>query len=114
MASDKRVVINETVESVLTGKPPHKTITSCYTLEEYNEMHVFLPVDVIEDVVKSIAQKCLGSLGHGGTESEALQGWPSKFRKDIKILCTRVKILLAGCPIRARPWHPTVNLCLSA
>ena len=52
MALDKRGVINETVESILTGKHPHKKITSCSTLEAYNEMPVFLPVDITEDVVE--------------------------------------------------------------
>ena len=60
-------------------KLPH-----CYTLEAYKETHVFIPVDITEDVVDSIAQKILGSAGPGGTDSEALQGWLLKFGDHIK------------------------------
>ena len=48
-------------------------------LEVYNKMPIFIPVDIVEDMVKLVAQKLPGSLGHGSTDSEALQGWILKY-----------------------------------
>ena len=45
----------------------------------------FIPVDITEDVVKSVARKLSGSTGTGGTDLEALQGWLLKFWYDRKI-----------------------------
>ena len=84
MTLDKRGVINETVASVLLGKHPHETITSCSMLEAYYKMLIFLPVDITEYVVKSITREFLGILGPGDMDSESLQRWLSKFRKDSK------------------------------
>ena len=40
----------------------------------YNETPIFIPVDIVEDVVELVAQKLAGSSVPGGTYSEALHG----------------------------------------
>ena len=50
----------------------------------------FIPVDITEDVVKSVAQKLSMSSGTGGMYSEALQGCLRKFGEDSKIIRTSV------------------------
>ena len=60
-------------------------------LEAYNETPIFIPVDIIDDVVKSVARKLSGSLGPGGTDLEALQGWILKSGEGSKRLCTSVE-----------------------
>ena len=64
--------INKNVASVLEGNHLHKTFLSCATLEMYNEPPIFVPVNITEDTVKSVAQKLLEAPGPGGTGSEAL------------------------------------------
>ena len=51
---------------VLAGKYPADTKPHCSTLEAYEEKNVFIPVDITEDVVKSVAWKRFGSAGPGG------------------------------------------------
>ena len=48
----------------------------------YEEAPVFIPVDVTEEALESVAQKKLGSSGPGVTDSEVLQGWLLKFGED--------------------------------
>ena len=38
----------------------------------YNKTSIFIPVNITEEDVESVAQKLLGSSGPGGTDSEAL------------------------------------------
>ena len=59
-------------------------------------MPIFIPVDITEYVVKSVARKLLVSLGPGYTDLEALQGWFLKLGADRKRLCTFLKLLLTG------------------
>ena len=73
LAEDCTGMIKETVISVLEGKHPSKITPSCATLETYEEMPIFIPVDIMEESVESVARKRLGSSGPGGTDSEALQ-----------------------------------------
>ena len=42
-------------------------------------MPIFIPVNITEEAVESVAQKLLGGSGPGGMDSEALQGWLMKF-----------------------------------
>ena len=93
MVSDKTGVINESVTSVLVGKI-HTKIPPCSTLEAYDEMPIFIPVEIMEDLVESIAPKLLGILVPGGTDLEALQGWLLKFGEDRKKLFTSVEIFV--------------------
>ena len=51
LAEDCTGAINKTVASVLEGKHPSKTIPSCDTLEMYEEMPIFIPVDIAEETV---------------------------------------------------------------
>ena len=48
-------------------------------------------MDITEDEVKLVTWKLSGSLGSGGTESEALQGWLLKFGDNSKRLHTSVE-----------------------
>ena len=72
-------------------------------LEAYDEMPIFIPVDIMDDVVKLVTQKLLGSLGPGGTDSEALQGWLIKFGEDIKI-CTSIEIFVNWITNKSPTW----------
>ena len=63
-------------------------------MESYKEMSVFIPVDIMEDVVESAAHKILGSAGPGGMELEALQGWLLKFGDHRKELCISFESLV--------------------
>ena len=83
-------VMEETDETVLTEKhhPPRSTF------EVYNKTLIFIPVDITDDVVESVARKCLGSPVPGGTDSEALHGWLLKFGEDSKMICTSDEIFV--------------------
>ena len=74
MYEDHTETINDTVALVLDGKHPRKKIPSCATLETYKETLIFIPVDIMEEAVESVAQKLLGSSGPEGMDSEALHG----------------------------------------
>ena len=43
--------INETVVSVLEGKHPTETLTSCAMLETYEETPIFIPANITEEAV---------------------------------------------------------------
>ena len=61
-------------------------------LEVYEATLVFfIPVDIMEDVVKSVARKLSGSAGPSGTDSESLQGWPLKFGDHSRNICVNVR-----------------------
>ena len=79
MAADRTGMINETAASVLEGKHPSETIPSCATLETYGDTLIFIPVDITEEDVESVARKLSGSSGPASTDSEALHGWLLKF-----------------------------------
>ena len=93
MASDKTDVTEETAVMVLAKKHMHKNIPYSSIIEVYDKTPIFIPVDIMEDVVKLVAQNLLGSLVTGGTDSEALQGWLLKFGEDSKKLCISVGFL---------------------
>ena len=57
-------------------------------------MPIFVPVNITEDVVKSVGRKFSGSLGPGYTDSESLQGWILKFGEDSKTLRISVEFFL--------------------
>ena len=62
----------------------------------YNKTPIFIPIDIMEDVVKFAARKFSGSLGPGGTDSEDLQEWILKSGWDRKILRISVENVLGG------------------
>ena len=103
MASDKMGIINETVVYVLAGEI-RKKISTCSTLEAYDETPIFIPVEITEGVVKSLAQKHLGGSGPGGTNLEALKGWILKFREDSKKLLTSVETSVDWIANKSPPW----------
>ena len=57
-------IIEETFPAVL-AKNPHKKLPPRSTLEVYDKMDIFIPVDIMEDVVELVAWKLLGGSGPG-------------------------------------------------
>ena len=94
LAADRTGMIIKNVASVLQGGNYSRTIPSYATLETYKETPIFIPVDITEEAVESVAQKRSGISGPGGTDSEALQGWFLKFEEDSTRLCTIVVIFV--------------------
>ena len=106
-------MIYETVESVLEVKHTRENIPSCATLETYEEMPIFIPVDNTEEVVKLVVRKLWGDSDPGVKESESLQVWVLKFGCDSKRIRTIVGTFLTGQPTGAKPVRPIVDLCLA-
>ena len=52
--------IDKSVMEVLAGKRTPERKTHCSTLEVYYETPVFIPVDITEDAVESVARKLAG------------------------------------------------------
>ena len=102
--ADRTGTIDETVTSVLEGKHLSEIIPSCATLETYEETHIFIPVDITEEALESVARKLLGSSGPGGTDSEALQGWLLKFGEYITRLRTSVETFVDWLDNGSPPW----------
>ena len=67
-------------------------------------MPIFIPVDITEEAVESVARKLSGSSGPGGTDYEALQGWLLKFGEDSTRLCTRVETFFDRLENGSPPW----------
>ena len=82
--TEKMGVTDKTVVEILAGKNPTERKPHFYTLEVYAEITIYIPVDIMGDVVKLVARKLLGISGHGGTDLEALQGWLLKLGDDRK------------------------------
>ena len=61
LAEDRTGTINKTVAYVLEVRHPSETIPSCATLETYEETPIFIPVDITEEAVESVAQKNWGA-----------------------------------------------------
>ena len=78
----------------------------------YKATSVFIPVNIPEEVVKSVAQKLSGSTGNGGMDSEALQGWLLTLEEHSRKVHVNVEYLLTGWPIKTHHGPPTGNLCL--
>ena len=104
LAEDCTGTINKTVTSVLEGKHPSETIFSCVTLETYEETPIFIPVDITEEAVESVAQTLLGISGPGGTYSDALQGWLLKFGEDSTRLLSSVENFVNWLANESPPW----------
>ena len=81
-----------------------KKILSCDTLETYEETPIFIPVDITEEAVESVARKLLGISRPGGTDSEAIQGRLMKFGEYSTILRTSVEIFLDWLANGIPPW----------
>ena len=62
-------------------------------LEVYDKMYIFIPLEISEDVVKSVTRKLLGGLIPGVADSEALQGWILKFEVYRKYFALELKLL---------------------
>ena len=67
LAEDRTGTINDTVASVLEGKHPSEKISSCAELKTYEETPIFIPIDITEEAIESVARKLSGSYGPGGT-----------------------------------------------
>ena len=60
-ASDSTIFANKTIEDFLEVKYLLEKKPHCYAWEEYEETPVFIPVDMTEDVVKSVPRKLQGA-----------------------------------------------------
>ena len=87
---------NNNVASVLDRKHLHKKIPSFAALETYEKKPIFIPVNIMEDVVKLVAQKLPGSTGLVDTDSEALYGWLLNLRSIEKDYVLAWKLSLTG------------------
>ena len=54
-ATDSTVFTDNNAAEVMTGKYQPKRKPHCYTLEAYKETPIFIPLDITEDVVGSVA-----------------------------------------------------------
>ena len=68
LAEDCTGRINKTVASVLEGKNTRGIVFYCAMLEMYEEMPIFIPVDIMEEAVELVARKVLGSSSPRGTD----------------------------------------------
>ena len=96
--------IKETVTLVLEGKYPSETVSSCARLETYKETPIFIPVNITEETVESVARKLSGSSSPGCTNSEALQGWLLKFGEVSTRLHTSVETFVDWLANSSPPW----------
>ena len=103
LVSDRTGVINKTFAYLLTEKHTQENISSCSMLETYNETPIFIPVDIAEDAVKSVAQKLSGSYGPVGTDYEASQRWLLKLREERKRICISLEIFV-WLANKSPPW----------
>ena len=60
-------------------------------LEVYNETPIFIPLDIVEEVVKLVTRTISVSSGPGGTNLEDLHVWLLKLREYRKKLCISVE-----------------------
>ena len=81
-----------------------KKNTTCSKLEAYDETPIFIPVEITEDVVESVAWKLLRSFVPGGTDLEDIQGRLFKFRENRKILHTSVETFVDWIANKIPPW----------
>ena len=95
--------MDKTVASVPAGKH-HTKIFYHSTLEVYKKTPIFIPAEITQDVVKQVTRKLLGSLGPGGTDSEALQRWLKIFKEDSKNIRTSVEILVNWLDNQSPTW----------
>ena len=73
-------------------------------LETYEETHIFIPVNITEEAVESVARKLLESFGPGSMDSEAIQGWLLKVGKDGTIIRTSVETCFYWLSNGSPPW----------
>ena len=104
LAEDRTGTINKTITSVLEGKYPSKKIPSCATLEMYEDTPIFIPVDIKEEAVESVARYFLGSSGPGGMDSEALQVRLLIFGEDSTRLRTSMENFVDWSANGRPPW----------
>ena len=90
-------------------KIPGRYKTPLFYIGSVRGKNVFIPVDITEDVVKSAMRKLSGNAGPGGTDLEALQGWPLKFGDHSKKLRISGESFMDWLANRIAP-----NLCLAA
>ena len=89
----------------LERKHQSETIPSCDTLETYEEMPIFIPINITEEAIELVARNLSGSSGPGGMDSEALQGWLMKFREDSTRLRTIVETFVGWLANGSLPWE---------
>ena len=63
-------------------------------MEVYDKTSIFIPMNIMEDVVESVAQKVLRSLAPSGTNLDALQWWVLNYGRKAKKCVLVLKFLL--------------------
>ena len=81
-------------------------------LELYEETPVFIPMDITEDVVESVARKLSGSAVASGMDLEELQGWLLKLGDHSRKLCANVKYFVYCLAKKTHHGPPIGYLCL--
>ena len=81
-------------------------------MKVYEATPVFIPVEITEDVVDSVAQKLSRRAGSSGMDSEALQGWLLKFGDHSRKLCVNVKYFVNYLTEKTYYETPIGYLCL--
>ena len=97
-------VTDKTIADSLMGKHPPERKLHFSTLQVYDETPIFIPVNIMEDVVEFAAQKTSGRAGPSENDSEALQGWLLKIGDDIKKLCIGVENFMEWLANQIPPW----------
>ena len=101
--TDITVPTDKTVTELLSGKHTPEGKNFGTTLEAYKATYIFIPVDITEDVVKSVARNFSVSTGPSVTYLEALHGWLLKFGYHIKKLCISVEYFMDWLDIQNPP-----------
>ena len=70
------------VLDVLKSKHPEAVIPQPETLEDYDTVPSFTPLDITACTIESVARRMSGGAGPGGVDSMALQGWLLRFGKE--------------------------------
>ena len=83
-------------------------------LEVYEATPVFIPIDITEDVVESVARKLSGSAVASGMDIEALQGWLVKLGDHSRKLCANVKSFVDSLSKKSHHGLPVRYLCTVA
>ena len=100
--------MDKTAAGVLAGKHPPKKKKIGNTLEYYEATPFFISMDITEEVVALVVRKRLGSVGPGGTDSEALQGGYKNSGTTAEKYVLVLNILWDGWPIKNHidSWPP--------
>ena len=108
MTSDRLGITDETVAIVLSVQHMREKLIPCSTLEVYNKTPIFIPVDIMKDVVKSVPQKKWGFWAPVVQTKKLYRDVFLKLRDNSKNLCIGVEIFMYWI---ANQYPPRVTYC---